>query len=145
MADGPVLLFDGTCHFCNSTVQFLVDHERTDALKFAPIQSELAQKLLLEAAGEEKAKELTQGVDGSGDPDSLVLIKEGKALTHSTGALHTARLLRWPWRWAFVFVIVPRPIRDFFYRWFARNRYRWFGKDEQCRIPTPELRKRFLG
>jgi predicted DCC family thiol-disulfide oxidoreductase YuxK len=141
----PVLLFDGTCHFCNSTVQFIVDHERTADLRFAPIQSDVAHDMLLKAVGEAKTKELEAGADGSGDPDSLVLIEDGHAFTHSTGALRTARMLRWPWRLAFVFVIVPRPIRDWFYRWFARHRYRWFGKDEQCRIPTPELRTRFLG
>src|SRR5204863_7204537 len=93
----PVLLFDGTCHFCNGAVQFIIDHERTDVLRFAPIQSDLANELLLKALGDSKTTERGAGADGSGDPDSLVLIKEGRVLTHSTGALHTARLLKWPW------------------------------------------------
>ena len=94
--------------------------------------------------GEERARAIRSGTDGSGDPDSVVLIEDGKAYTHSTGALRVAGYLRAPWRWLRWFWIVPRPLRDVVYRWFARNRYRWFGKTDACRVPTPELKARFL-
>lgn len=123
-----------------------MDHERPDSeLKFAALQSEVAEKLLVDAFGDERARAIRSGTDGSGDPDSVVFIDDGKAYTHSNGALRVARHLRAPWRWLRFFVVVPRPLRDLVYRWFARNRYRWFGKTETCRVPTPELRARFLG
>ena len=140
-----VLLFDGTCNFCDGAVHFVVDHERGSELKFAALQSEAAEKLLVDALGEERARAIRSGTDGSGDPDSVVLIEDGKAYTHSSGALRVTRHLRAPWSWLRIFVIVPRPLRDVVYRWFARNRYRWFGKTEACRVPTPDLRARFLG
>ena len=127
-------------------MHFVVDHERSDSdLKFAALQSDVAEKLLVEAFGEERARAIRSGTDGSGDPDSVVFIDDGKAYTHSTGALRVARHLRAPWSLLRIFWIVPRPLRDLVYRWFARNRYRWFGKTETCRVPTPELRARFLG
>ena len=144
MQGGPVVLFDGVCNFCNSMIQFVVDHERAPALSFAPLQSEIARGLLERVFGEEEAKRLVRGATGEGDPDSVVLIEGGRGYTHSTAALRIGRRLRAPWRWLSALVIVPRPLRDLVYRWIGRNRYRWFGKTETCRIPTPELRARFL-
>ncbi len=141
---GPVVLFDGVCNLCNGSVQFVIDHERAPELRFAAIQSELAKKLLASAFGAEEAERLRKGADGKGDPDSIVMVEAGRGFTHSTAALRIARHLRAPWRWLAVFAVVPRPIRDFVYRWIAKNRYRWFGSTETCRIPTPELRARFL-
>lgn len=139
-----VVLFDGTCNFCDGAVHFLIDHERGSDLKFAALQSDAAETLLVEAMGHERAKRIRSGTDGSGDPDSVVFVEGGAAYTHSTAAIRMARYLRAPWRWLRIFWLVPRPLRDAVYRWFARNRYRWFGKTEACRVPTPELRARFL-
>jgi predicted DCC family thiol-disulfide oxidoreductase YuxK len=144
MGDTPTMLFDGTCNFCDGAVHFVLDHENGKSMRFAALQSDAAKELLTEALGEEKTLVLQKGASGSGDPDTLVLVEDGKVYTHSTGALRIARHLRWPWKWGFVFIVVPGFIRDAFYRWFARNRYRWFGKTEACRVPTPELRTRFL-
>lgn len=144
VSDAPVILFDGMCNFCDFAVHFIIDHERTSTLKFASIQSEAAAKLLERAASTEKARALTQGLRGGGDPNSVVLIERGHIYTHSTAGLRVARYLRWPWSWFGAFVVVPRPLRDLLYRWFARHRYQWFGKTEACRVPTPELRARFL-
>jgi predicted DCC family thiol-disulfide oxidoreductase YuxK len=145
MGDGaPVVLFDGTCNLCDGAVHFLIDHERGEVLKFAAIQSEAGITLLDRSTTLEHAKRLREGVTGDGDPDSVALIENGKVYTHSTGALRMARYLRWPWRWLAAFWIVPRPIRDAVYRWVARHRYAWFGKANACRVPTPELRARFL-
>jgi predicted DCC family thiol-disulfide oxidoreductase YuxK len=125
-------------------VHFVIDHERGGVLKFAALQSEPGGALLARSTTPEQAKRLLEGVSGSGDPDSLALIEDGRLFTHSTAALRMARYLRWPWRGLAAFWIVPRPIRDAVYRWFARHRYAWFGKTESCRVPTPELRARFL-
>lgn len=142
--DTPVVLFDGTCNFCDGAVHFVIDHERGATLKFAALQSEAGTALLDRATTPEHARALREGTTGDGDPDSVALVQSGKLYTHSTAALRIARRLRWPWRWLAVFEIVPRPIRDAVYRWFARHRYRWFGKTDACRVPTPELRARFL-
>ena len=142
--EGPVVLFDGVCNLCNGAVQFVIDHETTSSLRFAPLQSELAKELLERAYGVEEAARLRKGTTGGGDPDSIVVVEGTRGFSHSTAALRIARHLRAPYSWLFAFVIVPRPIRDLVYRWIARNRYRWFGTTDACRVPTPELRARFL-
>jgi len=144
MAEGPVVLFDGVCNFCNGAIQFIVDHEHAPRLRFAPLQSEVARELLERVFGAEEAIRLLRGATGEGDPDSVVLVEDGRGYTHSTGALRIAAHLRAPYRWLSALVVVPRFLRDAVYRWIGRNRYRWFGKTETCRIPTPELRARFL-
>lgn len=137
----PVLFFDGTCNLCNGSVQFILDHERNHELRFAPLQSDVARSLLGKALGEERARELAAP---DRDPGTMILLEEGRAHLRSTGALRTARYLRAPWRLAAAMLLVPRPLRDLVYGWVAKNRYRWFGKTESCRVPTPELRARFL-
>lgn len=130
----PVVLFDGVCNLCNATVQFLVDHDPDAVLRFASLQSEPGARILAEHGM--KAPE--------GDPDSVLLVEDGRVFERSSAALRIARHLRGFWKLFYVFVIVPRPLRDLVYRFIAHHRYRWFGKSEQCRVPTPELRARFL-
>lgn len=142
--EGPVVLFDGVCNLCNAAVQFMIDRDKAGVLRFAPIQSDVAKELLEGSMGPEKAKAIRDGATGDGDPDTIVLVDHGEAWTHSGAALRIARRLTFPWSWLFAGIVVPRPIRDLVYRWIARNRYRWFGKSDTCRIPTPELRARFL-
>ena len=84
------------------------------------------------------------GRSGTGDPDTMVVVEGERGFTRSTAALRIARHLQAPWHWLRIFAIVPRPLRDLAYGLVARNRYRWFGKTDACRIPTPELRARFL-
>jgi len=144
VANEPVVLFDGVCNLCNAAVQFMIDRDSKNVLRFAAIQSEVAAKLLDESMGPERAKLIRDGATGDGDPDTIVLVDGGVAYTHSNAALRIARRLRFPWSWLVVGLVVPRPLRDVIYRWIARNRYRWFGKSDTCRIPTPELRARFL-
>jgi predicted DCC family thiol-disulfide oxidoreductase YuxK len=141
---GPVVLFDGVCNFCNGAIQFIVDRERTQDLCFAPLQSEVARRLLEGAFGKAQAELLQGGAIGSGDPDSIVVIEGSRGYTHSLAALRIARHLRAPWRWALAFGVVPQRLLDIAYRFFAQNRYRWFGKAHTCRVPTAELRTRFL-
>lgn len=144
MGADPVVMFDGTCNFCDGAVHFVLDHEDGSRLKFAALQTEAAAELLEQTAGERRARELRAGATGEGDPTSVVLVEDGVVYTHSTAALRIARYMRWPWRWMVLFGVVPRPVRDLVYRWFAAHRYRWFGKSDSCRVPTPDLRARFL-
>ena len=144
MGSSSVVLFDGVCNLCNASVGFVLDHERAPELRFAPLQSDAARRLLEQAVGSERARELQAGTGGDDAPGSVVLVEDARAWTGSTAALRIARRLRAPWRWLFAFVVVPRPIRDLVYALVAKNRYRWFGKTAACRVPTPELRARFL-
>ncbi|MBX3225991.1 MAG: thiol-disulfide oxidoreductase DCC family protein [Labilithrix sp.] len=141
---GPVVLFDGVCNLCNAAVQFMIDRDPAERLRFAPLQSDVGNELLTAAMGAEAAKALRDGATGDGDPDSIVLVEDGKAWTHSSAALQIARRMRFPWTLAVMLYVFPRFLRDVVYRFIARNRYRWFGKSDTCRIPTPELRARFL-
>jgi predicted DCC family thiol-disulfide oxidoreductase YuxK len=131
-ANGPILLFDGACNFCNGTVNFVIDHDSEQRFRFASLQSEAGQALL-------RAHGL-----GELPLSTMVLIDRGQAHLDSDGVLRTARLLGGPFALLAPFLLVPRALRDPLYRAFARNRYRLFGRTEQCRVPTPELRARFL-
>jgi len=127
-----LVLFDGVCNFCNSAVLFIVDRDPKEKFVFASLQSDLGKETL------ERLK---------CDPqlDSVVMVDHGKPYLRSTAALRIARELKWPWPILFyLFILIPRFIRDAAYRTFARNRYKWFGKSDQCRIPTPELRRRIV-
>ena len=138
------MLFDGTCNLCDRSLQFILDHEADAELKFCALQSDAGREVLATVASPAEVERLVTGTKGTGDPDTVVLVEDGRLYAHSSAALRIMSHLRWPWRWGRVFVVVPRPLRDVVYRWIARNRYRWFGKAESCRVPTPELRARFL-
>lgn len=129
---GAIVLFDGVCNFCNGSVNYIIEHDKSSYFKFSPLQSEIGKELMAK-----------YGIDKA-DADSVILIEDERAYTHSTGALRIARKLDGIWSWAYVFRVVPRPIRDFFYKTFAKYRYRLFGRQEACIMPTPEIRARFL-
>jgi predicted DCC family thiol-disulfide oxidoreductase YuxK len=131
-AHGPVLLFDGVCNLCNASVQFVIDRDPEARFRFAALQSDIGREL---AEG--------CGIDVEA-LDSLVLVEEGRCYTRSSAALRVARRLSGGWPILAAFSVVPRPLRDVVYDFIAARRYRWFGKEEACRIPTPELRARFL-
>ncbi len=137
------MLFDGECNLCNGTVQFCLDHERDASLRFAALQSDAARELLDRVLGEEASQRLREGEAGIG-PGSFVLVEESGVTTASTAALRLARHLRAPWRWSSCLLWVPARLRDAVYGVVARNRYRWFGKTEMCRVRTPDLASRFL-
>jgi predicted DCC family thiol-disulfide oxidoreductase YuxK len=129
---GAVVLFDGVCNFCNATINFIIEHDRTGYFKFAPLQSETGERLMAE-----------HGIDRI-ETDSVILVENGKAFTHSDAALRIARRLDGIWSWVYAFRVVPRFIRDAAYKIFARHRYRLFGRQDACMMPTPEIRARFL-
>ena len=125
-----IILFDGVCNFCNGSVNFIIERDKKNYFKFAPLQSEIGQTFI-------------EKFDLSAI-DSIILIENDEAFTHSTAALKIAKNLGGIWAWFYVFVIVPRFLRDFFYKLFAKYRYKLFGKQEACMLPTPEVRARFL-
>lgn len=130
----PVILFDGVCNLCSGAVQFVIERDPEGHFRFASLQSEVGAELL--RAHGLKVPE--------GDPDSIVLIEGGRSYESSGAALRIARGLSGLWWMLYAFIIVPAFLRDAVYRWVARNRYRWFGKSEECWVPTPDLRTRFL-
>lgn len=130
--DRPILLFDGVCNLCDASVQEVIKADKKGIFLFASLQSEAAAQLL-------------EGSDL--DPaalKSVILYHKGRFYTTSNAILETTRLLGGAWSLLYIFKIVPRFIRDAVYFWIARNRYKWFGKKEECMIPTPELKERFL-
>lgn len=127
-----LLLFDGVCNLCNGFVNFVLDHDSEGAILLGALQSDAARPYL-------------QAFDR--DPEALgtvVLIENGQLYTRSTAALRVLRRLDAPWPFLYAFIAVPRPVRDWVYDRIAANRYQWFGKRDQCRMPTPELKARFL-
>lgn len=127
----PVLFYDGVCNFCNSSVNFIIKKEKRPTLTFAALQSD--------------AGDVVKATFGSKPvPDSLILFDNGKVYVKSSAALRITRYLRGGWPLFGIFWIVPPFIRHLVYDFIARNRYKWFGKKDQCMIPSPEIRKRFL-
>lgn len=125
-------MFDGVCNLCNSLVVFAIKRDPDGDLKFASLQSDTGQEILQEFDLPTEKFE------------TFVLVENGEVYTKSTAALRTARYLRFPWQLLYPFIFVPRPIRDFFYSVIANNRYNWFGRKDECMVPSPELKDRFL-
>lgn len=128
-----VILFDGVCNLCNGFVQFVINHDAEGRFRFTSLQSEAGQKLLAQYATTVAAT-----------PETVVLIEQGQVFTHSTAVLRILRGLGGTWQLLYAGVILPRALRDALYRFVARHRYQWFGRQESCMLPTPELVQRFL-
>ena len=128
----PLVLFDGVCNLCNSIVSFTIKRDPEAKFLFASLQSTVGQALL---------KKYNLSVD---DFDSFVLIEGHRAYSKSSAALRVVKRLKGFWPVLYVFIVVPRPTRDFVYDFVAKNRYRWFGRKDQCMIPTADVKRRFL-
>lgn len=128
-----IVLFDGVCNLCNSTVQFAIQRDRSDIFRFAALQSEIGQKLTLE-----------RGIDTS-KVDSIILIRPGIAYyTKSDAALQIGAHLKGYRTISKLLTLIPRRLRDIVYDFVARNRYGWYGKKERCMVPSAELMEKFL-
>lgn len=127
-----IVLFDGVCNLCNGAVRFIIRHDAKDQFRFASLQSDFAKQLL---------KKHHFPIHKTG---SIILIEGGKVYLRSGAVLGIIRRLGGFWKLLVVFYIIPRFIRDGMYDFIARNRYKWFGKRNECMIPTKELRQRFL-
>ncbi|EPG66670.1 thiol-disulfide oxidoreductase DCC family protein [Leptospira wolffii] len=132
---GPIVLFDGVCNLCNGTVNLLLDLDRKRVLRFASLQSEYAKKLVSD-----------NGLESQVEAVDSILVWDGKGLfSKSDAVLRITGYLGWPWKIFRLGIILPGRIRDSLYDFIAKNRYKWFGKTEACRMPTPELKERILG
>lgn len=127
-----IIVFDGACNLCNASVNFIIARDSGRRFLFAPQQRETGRQILAE-----------RGIDPV-DPETFVLIKDGRCFVKSAAALEIARDFDGAWRLLRILKIVPAPVRDRIYDWLARNRYRLFGKRDSCLLPTPELADRFL-
>ncbi len=125
-----VLFFDGVCNLCNRTVDFLIRRDKKRALRFAPLQGEAAQLMV--------KPQMIEALP------SVVFVDKTGAYQRSTAVLRAVAKLGGLWPVLKVLLIIPRPLRDGVYNWIAKNRYRWFGKRDSCRLPTPEERAMFL-
>lgn len=126
-----IILFDGVCNFCNWNVLFIIKHDPAAKFKFAALQSPAGQKLVKDF------QIINEG-------DSLIFIDNEKYDVQSTAVLKICKNLSFFWKFFYIFIIIPRPLRDFVYKVIATNRYKWFGKKDSCLIPSPDMRKRFL-
>lgn len=128
----PIVLFDGVCNLCDRSVQFIIRRDRNKRFLFASLQGKKGHELL---------RHFNLPVN---DFHSFILVEGDKIYTRSTGALRILRELGGGWKLLYGLIILPRFIRDAVYNWVARNRYKWYGRKEECPVPTPELRERFL-
>lgn len=140
-SEHPLVLFDGDCNLCNNSVQFILKRDPLARFRFASLQSQAGRDAI---AAVSEGELPGSNPPGSILPDSIMLIRGRKLQMKSTAALAIARGLRFPWPLVSVFWLVPYPLRNLVYDWIARNRIRWFGRREECWVPTPELRARFL-
>lgn len=132
MNDHPIILFDGVCNFCNFWVNFSIKRDKEKKLRFAPLQGKTARGLLLQSdLNPEKLF-------------SVILIEKGKVYTQSSAAFRLCKYFDGGWKLAYGLMIIPKFIRDFFYNIIARNRYKWFGKREECMVPAEDVKERFL-
>ena len=127
----PILLFDGVCNVCDSSINFIIKRDKEGKYRYASLQSETGQELL-------KKFNLP-----TNDFDSFVYVDGDSYYTKSSGALKVLKGLGGLWSIFYAFIIIPKPIRDAVYSLIAQNRYKWFGKKDECMIPSPEIRERF--
>lgn len=129
---GNIVLFDGVCNLCNGLVKFIIRHDTSGKIKFAPLQSDIATELISGRVG------------GFFDADGIVYISGERYFNRSTAILHILKDMGKAWKAFYGFIIIPRFMRDALYNIVARNRYYIFGKRNSCMVPTPDIRDRFL-
>jgi len=132
LTNHSVILFDGICNLCNGFVQFVIKRDRKGYFHFGSLQSPEAQKLIQRF-----------NLDAE-NGKTIVLVEDNKIYARSPAVLRVARKLDGPWKLCYAFIVIPKTIRDFVYNFIAERRYKWFGKREQCLVPTPELKERFI-
>ena len=132
--DKKLILFDGVCNLCNSSVWYVIQRDKKNRFMFAPLQSKAGKQIIQKF-----------NIDTS-EVDSILLYNPEKETIHykSRAALKVASQLGFPINLLTIFLIVPKVIRNWVYDFIAKNRYKWFGKKDACMIPTPELKSKFL-
>ncbi|MDH5825470.1 thiol-disulfide oxidoreductase DCC family protein [Sphingobacterium faecium] len=131
MKENPkqLILFDGICNLCNKTVNFIIKRDKKDQFRFTSLQSKI---------GDSYVHHLPPGTD------SILYLRNNKILTKSTAALYIAKDIGYPYALLFPLIFLPTSWRDNCYDYIAKNRYRWFGKQEQCEIPSKQTSKKFI-
>lgn len=131
--DKKIILFDGVCNFCNSSVLKIIDLDKNDAFLFSSLQSKIGQELTAHFK-----------IDTT-KTDSIILVESDVQFSvRSAAALHILNEFGGVWKLFQIGWIVPRALRDAMYDFIARNRYQWFGKKEQCMIPTAKIKDKFI-
>jgi len=128
----PIIIFDGVCNLCEYSVQFIVKHDRQARFRFVSAQSESGKVL-----------QRTYGVDTLRD-GTVILLKDDQVYVKSDAAVKIAKDLDGLWSILYIFNFIPRPVRDFIYSKISKNRYRWFGKKNECLLPDSSIKERFL-
>jgi len=131
--DHAILIFDGVCNFCNGFVNFIIDRDPNKKIKFLASQSEQAKEMF------KKYKISPKEIK-----ESIIFIEGERYTTKSTAFFHILKHLKFPYFLLYGFILTPSLIRDWIYDYIGRNRYKWFGKRTTCRMPTKELKERFL-
>lgn len=160
--DYDIILFDGECMMCSAIVRFVIRRDPARRFRFASLESEAGGAIRRRALGGPGARltvrgsELAKGnvssdaVDGKTGvgvpaPDTFMLVRGDQIYMKSRAGLEVVKELRGAWPLLYAFIVVPSPIRDKVYDYIARNRYRWFGRNDHCLLPAPENRDRFIG
>jgi len=123
MGKNHIVLYDGFCNLCSSSVQFIIKRDRSRVFSFIPLQSDEAKEIRNLPAYDVN------------NPETIILSLNGKIYQHSGAALRIARHLIFPWNLCYIFIIIPPFMRDGIYSYISRNRYKWFGKRDSCYIP----------
>ncbi len=132
-AGKKIVLFDGVCNLCNASVRYVIDRDKKDIFRFASLQSDIGQKILRHIGADSQYT------------DSIVLYEPGVAYHYkSSAAIEIAKNLGGLFSISTIFKIIPSFLRNPIYDFVARNRYKWYGKQENCPLPTPELQAKFL-
>lgn len=127
----PIILFDGVCNFCNSSVNFIIKRNKKRNLRFAPLQGKLGTEL-------RDYYQLPSAID------TIIYVYENQVFTKSTAVLMIARSLNFPFNLFYSLIIIPKSVRNFFYTIIAKRRYHWFGKKDSCMIPSKEVKNLFF-
>lgn len=131
-SEQPIILFDGVCNLCEGFVQWVIRRDPDAIFQFAPLQSDVGERLLAEC-----------GLDG--DPlEGVVLVEDSRCYRKSDAVIRVAALLGFPYALLGPTRFAPRLLRDLIYDFVADRRYGWFGKKDACMMPTPDIRERFL-
>jgi len=132
IATSSIILFDGECNLCNGYVQFIIKRDPQAKFHFASLQSPWGKNVVTRYGRNAEAI------------STVLLLKNDKLYDKSNAVLEIVRGLNWLWPMLYIFKIVPLFIRNGIYQWVARNRYRWFGKRDECMVPTAEIKSRFI-
>jgi len=130
-----IILFDGVCNLCNTSVQFILKKDKKNIFLFASLQSDAAKNILLHKNSEKII---------NSDLSTIYLVMNNKIYSKSTAILLILRHLKLPYNLLYLFIIIPKFIRDYCYKVISRNRYKWFGKKDVCMVPKKEYLDKFI-